>query len=143
MVCAVEDLPAALEGGCMSSGEVEHGASADGSATAALGRMTLRVIDRGTRRTLILSGELDLASRPVLDEALARVGQEPIEALVLDLSGVSFMDSTGLHAVLAAKDLCAKHGCELLFVRGSTQVQRLFELSGVLVQLEFCEAKTA
>jgi anti-sigma B factor antagonist len=124
----------------MSRGEVGHGASADRSDTAALGSMTLRVIDREARRTLILSGELDLASRPLLDEALADVGQERIEALVLDLSGVSFMDSTGLHAVLVAKDLCARRGCELLFVRGSMQVQRLFELSGVLPQLKFCEA---
>jgi anti-anti-sigma factor len=126
----------------MSRDEVGHGASADGSDTAAPGQMTLRVIDHGTQRTLILSGEFDLASRPLLDEALARVGQERIEALVLDLSGVSFMDSTGLHAVLVAKDLCARRGCELLFVRGSTQVQRLFELSGVLAQLKFCEATT-
>lgn len=125
----------------MSSGEVGHGASADGSEAAAAGRMTLRVVDREARRTLIFSGEFDLASRPLLDEALARVGQEPIEALVLDLSGVSFMDSTGLHAVLVARDLCARRGCELLFVRGSSQVQRLFELSGVLAQLKFCEAK--
>jgi anti-sigma B factor antagonist len=126
----------------MSRDEVGHGASADGSETAALGRMSLRVVDRGARRTLILSGELDLASRPLLDEALAGVGQERIEAMVLDLSAVSFMDSTGLHAVLVAKDLCAQRGCELLFVRGSTQVQRLFELSGVLPQLKFCEATT-
>lgn len=127
----------------MSRDEVGHGASADGSEKAALGRMSLRVIDRGARRTLILSGELDLASRPLLDEALAGVGRERIEALVLDLSGVSFMDSTGLHAVLVAKDLCTRRGCELLFVRGSTQVQRLFELSGVLPQLKFCEPTTA
>jgi len=127
----------------MSCDEVRHGASADASKTGALGQMTLRVIDSGTRRTLILSGELDLASRPLLDEALANLGQERIEALVLDLSGLSFMDSTGLHAVLLAKDLCARRRCELLFVRGSTQVQRLFELSGVLPQLKFCEATTA
>jgi anti-anti-sigma factor len=127
----------------MSRDEVGHGASADGSETAALGQTSLRVVDRGARRTLILSGELDLASRPLLDEALAGVGQERIEALVLDLSGVSFMDSTGLHAVLVAKDLCARRGCELLFVRASTQVQRLFELSGVLAQLKFCEPTTA
>ena len=127
----------------MSSGEIGHGASADRSAAAALGQMTLRVLDRGTRRTLVLSGELDLASRPLLDEALSRTGRERIETLVLDLSGVSFMDSTGLHAVLVAKDRCAQRGCELLFVRGSAQVQRLFELSGVLGQLQFCDAPTA
>jgi anti-anti-sigma factor len=127
----------------MSCDEVGHGAGADGSGTPAPGRMTLRVIDDGARRTLILSGEFDLASRALLDQALEGVGQAQIEALVLDLSGVSFMDSTGLHAVLVAKDLCSRRGCELLLVRGSEQVQRLFELSGVLAQLKFCEASPA
>jgi anti-anti-sigma factor len=127
----------------MSGGEVGPGAGADGPPTAAHGRMTLRVIERGATRTLILSGEFDLASRALLDDALAAAGREQVETLVLDLSGVSFMDSTGLHAVLVAKDLCARRGCELLLVRGSRQVQRLFELSGVLAQLKFCEARPA
>lgn len=124
----------------MSRDEVGHGASEDRLETATLGSMTLRVVDREARRTLVLSGEFDLASRPLLDEALTRAGHERIETLVLDLSGVSFMDSTGLHALLVAKDLCAQRDCELVFVRGSAQVQRLFELSGVLAQLKFREA---
>jgi anti-anti-sigma factor len=142
MVRAAEDLPAALKGWLhvMRRDRARRGRRWLGDGCSR--RMTLRVVDRGARRTLILSGELDLASRPLLDEALAAVGQERFEALVLDLSGVSFMDSTGLHGVLVAKDLCARRGCELLFVRGSAQVQRLFELSGVLPQLEFC-AETA
>ena len=100
-------------------------------------RLTVRDVVRGSEHTLILSGELDLGSRPLLDEALRNVALEPTAALVLDLSDVTFMDSTGLHAVLAAKERCAERGCRFLLVRGSTQVQRLFELSGVLDELPF------
>jgi anti-anti-sigma factor len=105
--------------------------------------MTIRIVEDDRERRLILSGELDLVGRPQLDEALRVIDYGSIDRLVLDLSGVSFMDSTGLHTVLVAKDLCAKHGCRLEFVPGSEQVQRLFALSGLSGQLEFHQADGA
>jgi anti-sigma B factor antagonist len=52
---------------------------------------------------LAVSGELDAASTPdlqlPLDEALASS-----EAIVLDLSGCEFVDSTGLHAIIDARE---------------------------------------
>jgi len=70
------------------------------------------------------------------------VGEEAT-SLVLDLRGVTFMDSTGLHAVLLARDECAKRGCRFALVRGSAQVQRLFELSGLTDQLPYAEPTDA
>lgn len=99
--------------------------------------MTNQVVEDDRERRLILSGELDIVGRPELDEALDAIDYPSIDRLVLDLSGVTFMDSTGLHAVLVAKDLCAQHGCRLVLVPGSEQVQRLFALSGLSAQLEF------
>ncbi len=92
---------------------------------------------RDGERTLVLAGELDLATRPLFDAALSRVARERPARLILDLSEVAFMDSTGLHGVLTAKAMCAASDCELSLMRGSTQVQRLFELSGVLDELAF------
>jgi anti-sigma B factor antagonist len=100
-------------------------------------RVTVHEAVRGSERTLALAGELDLGSRPLLDEALQRVELEQAAVLVLDLREVTFMDSTGLHAVLAARELCAERGCRFQLVRGSAQVQRVFELSGVLDELPF------
>jgi len=45
------------------------------------------------------------------------------------------MDSTGIHAVIRAKELCAGHGCEFLVILGQGQVLRLLELSGLLERL--------
>jgi anti-anti-sigma factor len=95
------------------------------------------------RHVLVLAGELDLASRPLLDEMLLRLIGGEVEAVVLDLSRVTFMDSTGLHAILTARALCSQHGCEFLLVQGSPQVQRLFELSGLLDELPFRAAAQA
>jgi anti-sigma B factor antagonist len=88
------------------------------------------------RHTLHLAGELDIASRPLLDAALERLLTEQTEAVALDLSELTFMDSTGLHAVLSAQELCEQHGCELALLRPSSQVHRLFELSGLIDRLQ-------
>jgi anti-anti-sigma factor len=101
--------------------------------------LRVRELTRGGEHTVILSGELDLATRPLLDVALRRIEHESVDVLVLDLGEVAFMDSTGLHCVLMAKAMCARNECELLLVPGSTQVQRLFALSGVLNEFSFHE----
>jgi anti-sigma B factor antagonist len=121
---------------CLVDG-ASHANGSDSSSSERVVRLSVREHRRAGERTLVLSGELDLASRPLLDEAVSCVQWRDTAALVLDLSEVAFMDSTGLHGVLAAKTLCAEHGCTFVLVRGSSQVQRLFELSGVIDELPF------
>jgi anti-anti-sigma factor len=48
---------------------------------------------------------------------LRLIAAEPAtRAVVLDLSRLTFMDSTGIHAVLLTKQLCAEHGCGFFVV---------------------------
>lgn len=89
------------------------------------------------QRTLVLRGELDLACAPMLDAAVERVCTEQTETLTLDLSGLTFMDSTGLRAILLAEDLCGRHDCKLVVIPGPAQVQRVFEVTGLLERLPF------
>jgi anti-anti-sigma factor len=127
---------------CFAEGANRATGSESGSSQMP-SRLSLRERTRGAEHTLVLSGELDLASRPLLDEALRCVEQRRISALVLDLGELTFMDSTGLHGVLTAKSLCARYGCEFVITRGSSQVQRLFELSGFIDELPFRAARAA
>jgi anti-sigma B factor antagonist len=106
-------------------------------------RFTVQEVAAVGERTLVLAGELDLASRPLLDAAIARLEREGASALTLDLRDVTFMDSTGLHGVLLAKAACERSGGRFMLVRGSAQVQRLFELSGLIDELPFGEAAAA
>ncbi len=123
---------------CLADGAGDAGDSRDGRCDSAAG-LTVQASGCDGRYTLVLTGELDLRSRPLLDEALARFRRESALTLTLDLSGLAFMDSTGLHGVLQAKAICAETACELIVVRSSEQVQRLFELSGVLEELRFAD----
>ncbi len=78
-----------------------------------------------------LSGELDLANAPLLAKAIE--GEEILAAktVVLDLQGLTFLDSTGLRVILSARELCWRRGQEFAVTPGSQQVQRLLSVTGV------------
>jgi anti-sigma B factor antagonist len=57
----------------------------------------------GDSVTIALSGELDLASVEGLDQAIRDCEESDIGGIIIDLSGLSFIDSTGLSALLGAR----------------------------------------
>ena len=87
--------------------------------------------------TLAMVGELDIASSPILHAAVTRAMDNGGRALRLDLRELRFIDSTGLHAILTARELCRADGRELLLIPGPPSVQRLFELTNLLEALPF------
>jgi anti-anti-sigma factor len=89
------------------------------------------------RHTIVLEGELDMAWAPVLDATVRRACKAGTPALALDLSGLTFMDSTGLRSILLARDTCEKHGCTFLLIQGPAQIKRLFEVAGLIDRLPF------
>jgi anti-sigma B factor antagonist len=86
-------------------------------------------IPRGT--TVTVRGELDLLSSPLLERALGPVLDSDAEQVIVDLRGLEFMDSSGLHVLLRAHQLIHDAGRRLVLVRGSETVQRVFDLTGV------------
>jgi anti-anti-sigma factor len=82
------------------------------------------------RRVIRACGEIDMSSIEPLRTAVAAAEASRLETLV-DLSGVDFIDSTGLHLILEASLEAASNGWPLTFVP-SRQVLRLLEVSGTL-----------
>jgi anti-anti-sigma factor len=107
-----------------------------------LGRSGFEVRDsmREGRHTLLLSGELDLAVAAELETIVLGLCGDGVRAVELDLSRLTFMDSTGLRAVLRAQELCAEHGHDFLVTSGGGQVQRLLELTGTSEVLPLADA---
>ncbi|HEX5225730.1 MAG TPA: STAS domain-containing protein [Solirubrobacteraceae bacterium] len=89
----------------------------------------------GERRVLTLVGELDLASVPVLVRAVEDL--PPHATIALDLSGLSFIDSSGIHALIEACERCRQRRQEIRLIPGPKHIQTLFELTGVLRDLPF------
>jgi len=100
-------------------------------------RLGIRLQGRGDRRTLALTGEMDLATAPALEGAVIRLCKEGIKQLVLDLSQLEFIDGSGLHAVSAARLTCKESGCELGIIPGRKELHRLFTISGLDARLPF------
>jgi anti-sigma B factor antagonist len=88
---------------------------------------------------IALYGELDLASTPLLEQGLLDAEAARVPRLVIDLSGLEFIDSTGLHALIRAHERARESDQELLLVRGPRAVQRLFELTGAARVFSFEE----
>lgn len=107
------------------------------SAPLRPGELDLHDEAEANRHTLVLSGELDLASSPALEQAIEQLCGDGAEEVVIDLRGLQFIDSTGIRTILRSKDLCGSRECEFALIRGSAGTQRLFELTGLDEKLPF------
>jgi anti-sigma B factor antagonist len=90
----------------------------------------ITVSEHGTHVLVRLCGELDLAAVEAVETTLL-----PLEArfptVILDLREVTFIDSTGLRAIVSADSRSRMNGFELKIVRGSEDVQKLLYLAGL------------
>ena len=64
--------------------------------------LTITREQHGTIVWLTVFGELDLATAPQLRDAYARAQHDQPDVILIDLAGVTFIDSTGLHTLLDA-----------------------------------------
>jgi anti-anti-sigma factor len=75
-----------------------------------------------------LSGELDIASAPELARVFASLASSDVRAVVVDLSALTFIDSTGISVLAtAARETQARAG-ELIVAAPTSDVRRLFEI---------------
>jgi anti-anti-sigma factor len=98
----------------------------------------VEVRSEGRAAVVVVSGELDLASGPALEDELVRVSA--VELVVLDLRELEFMDSTGLSILVKANQRAIDEGRRFGLVKGSPQVQRLLYLTGVAERLTLVDA---
>ena len=76
--------------------------------------------------TIVVSGELDLATVPQLSATVAEHGDARL--LVLDLTAVTFIDSTGVRVLIEADRACAGSGSRLVVLAGDGPVRRVLDL---------------
>ena len=91
----------------------------------------------GSGFVLSAYGELDVASSPELEKQIKRLQWAGASSITIDLSGLDFIDSTGLHVLIRAHRR-AEHG-QLTLLRGSRRIHRVFELTGTDRRLPFAD----
>ena len=88
-----------------------------------------------------IHGEVDVAAVPALERALEAAIETSAGGFVVDLSGVDFMDSSGLLALLNARGLLAHEDRALAVVCPASPVRELLEVAGVSQLLVVCDSR--
>lgn len=87
--------------------------------------------DDGTL-TLRLQGEIDILTVERLRVELGDAVDRRPRRLVVDIAGVSFIDSTGLGALMSAFQRARDNGTDFVLANPSTQVRQILVLSGLM-----------
>jgi anti-anti-sigma factor len=89
---------------------------------------------------VVAEGEIDMSTSPELRAAL-RGPQAQAPTVVLDLRGVTFMDSSGLGVIVGQHKRAREEGFRFcVAIEGAAEVQRILELSGLVTVLDIAEA---
>jgi anti-sigma B factor antagonist len=89
--------------------------------------------------TVSLNGEFDISCARQVEEELRRVEEAKPKAVVLDLRGLTFMDSTGLRVILSADSRAGKEGHRFAIVQGPEAVQRVFHITRLDERLDIVD----
>lgn len=92
--------------------------------------------DRGEAVHVTLRGELDISTAPRLEDDLRRAEASAPPLMVLDLSRLDFMDSSGLRLLIGANTRARDAGRRLVLIRGNEIVQRVLRVTGLDERLE-------
>ena len=96
-----------------------------------LGPFTCQVSTQEGKAVVSPRGELDMATVGAVEERLKEVRRSGVDRVVLDLGGLTFMDSSGLHLITRWVNEASQDGFELELEPGPPAVQRIFELTAI------------
>jgi anti-sigma B factor antagonist len=92
--------------------------------------LQLEIVKGAGSVTVVVAGDIDMDSRHVLDDAIARLEAEPVD-LVLDLAGVTFVDSQGVNLLVRVRKILEQAGVSLTITRPSPMVRKVLEVTRV------------
>jgi anti-anti-sigma factor len=104
--------------------------------------VTILQVESAERDGLVhvsLRGELDLSTVGKVDDELERWEVPSSHVLLLDLSELTFLDSTGLRCVVRADERAREEGRRLVVVKGPEAVQRVFEITRLQDRIELVD----
>jgi anti-sigma B factor antagonist len=95
--------------------------------------LDIEIGETGNIRVVQLRGELDLASVGRVTEVLEGIASDRV---IVDLSGLSFIDSSGVAALVRTQQQMAAADQDLALTRPSRMVARVFEILGIASLLD-------
>ncbi len=96
--------------------------------------------DREGGVQLALKGELDLSTIEKVEQELTRAEDDGHRLIVLDLSGLTFLDSTGLRTIVTADQRARRSGRRVVILKGPATVHRVFTITRLDERLEMVDS---
>lgn len=84
-------------------------------------------------------GELDMATAPELDGQISELHGSGFGHVVVDLAGLTFMDSSGLRLLLQHSKAAENNGKRFSLLPGEQVVERVFDVAGVRSEFRFAD----
>lgn len=103
------------------------------------GPLECEVSRKGAIARIRVLGDLDMAGAPVLEAEIAALRADGARSLVLDLTVLKFIDSSGLRCVLNCVAASRRDGASIRVIPGPPAVQRVFELTNTHAYLRSAE----
>ena len=107
--------------------------------TRRFGVLELRSERSDGDHVIALDGELDLAGAERVTQELRSAEASDARRIILDLSNLEFIESSGIRLIVAAGARSRMDGARLALIRGPRSVHRVFELTAVAERLPFVE----
>ena len=107
------------------------------ASTQSAGPFSIAVESRPDAVQIAPKGEVDLATVEQVQRQIGQAIAAGTPRIVIDLRGVEFLDSTGLHMLMAANAQAQDEQRELSIIPGTRTVQRIFEITGLIDLLPF------
>jgi anti-anti-sigma factor len=105
--------------------------------------LEIAVSETGGVRLLRLTGELDMAGVDQLERLLTPDQTPEGATFVIDMRGLSFIDSSGLRALIMADERVRDEGGRFIVVRGPDRVNEILEMTGVAQRIELVDEPLA
>ena len=105
--------------------------------------LEIAVSETGGVRLLRLTGELDMAGVDQLERLLSPDQTPEGATFVIDMRGLSFIDSSGLRALIMADERVRDEGGRFIVVRGPDRVNEILEMTGVAQRIELVDEPPA
>ena len=114
------------------AGEPSGGRARASQVYGGTGRLRLEVSEDAGSARMALYGEFDIASAADASRALQELLTRGPDAVTVDLSGLDFMDSTGVKFLVDGRETALARGVKLSLVHGGDPVKRVLTVSGVM-----------
>ena len=104
--------------------------------------LDVAVAEQGGWRVVTARGQVDVATAPQLRQVLQEQQYEPARRLVLELSGVEFLDSFGLGVLVGGLRRARTSGGRLVLAGASSRITRVLEVTGLDGVFELADTVT-